>query len=112
MPILDLFVGAPVPFTPPDGNLNLNPPIPGLHRVLVRELACSLRVPPHPGVFKAILDTGAPLTIIPRDLWDYRFRWQAGRDYEELSVTGTGTTLRGQVLGYSYSFRLARLRVP
>src|SRR6476620_11853445 len=101
MPVLDLFVGAPVQFTPPDGNLDLNPPVPGLNRVLVRELSCSLRVPPNPGAFRAILDTGAPLTIFPRSLWDYQSPWQAGRDYDELSVAGTGTTLRGQVLGYS-----------
>lgn len=112
MPSLELFVAPPPRFVPQHGNLVLDPPISGLSRVLVRNLYCSLRVPPIPGVYDAILDTGAPLTIFPRSLWDYQFRWQAGRNYDELSVAGIGTTLRGQVLGYSYSFRLARLRVP
>jgi hypothetical protein len=112
VPSLELFVDPPRRFVPPDGNYVLDPPIPGLSRVLVRHLYCSLRVPPVPGAYEAVLDTGAPLTIFPRSLWDHQFRWQAGRDYDELSVAGIGTTLRGQVLGYNYSFRLARLRVP
>ena len=66
MPALDLFVGPPTPFTPPDGNLDLNPSLPGLNRVLIRQLSCSLRVPPISGAYTAILDTGAPLTIFPR----------------------------------------------
>jgi len=112
VPSLELFVAPPPRFVPQHGNLLLDPPIPGLSRVLVRNLYCSLRVPPIPGVYDAILDSGAPLTVFPRTLWDHQFRWQAGRDYDELSVSGIGAALRGQVLGYSYSFRLARLRVP
>ncbi len=112
MPALELFVRPPLRFIPPDGNLVLSPAIPGLNRVLIRELSCVLRVPLISGGYHAILDTGAPLTIFPRDLWDHQFHWQAGRDYDELSVAGIGTALTGQVLGYRYSCRLARLRVP
>jgi hypothetical protein len=111
MPALDLFVGAPTPYTPPNGNLDLSPPVPGLNRVLIRQLSCSLRVPPVPGAYTAILDTGAPLTIFPRYLWDHQFHWQLGRDYDELSVAGIGTTLQGQVLGNRFSCRLVRLKV-
>ncbi len=113
MPALDLFVDSfPVIGLPPDGNLDLDPPLPGLNRVLLRRLYCTIRVPPIPGARKAVLDTGAPLTIFPHDIWSNQFRWQAGRDYDELSVAGIGTALTGQVLGSRYSCRLARLRVP
>ncbi len=111
MPAFDLIV-RPLPVGAPPGELILDPPVPGLNRVLLRRLVCRLRVPPVPGAYDAVLDTGAPLTIFPRDLWHHQFKWQVGRDYDELSVAGIGSTLTGQVLGYRYSFRLARLRVP
>jgi|SRR5581483_859043 len=110
--MLDLFVEAiPVVGLPGDGNLVLDPPQVGLSRVLLRRLYCWLRVPPISGAYKAVIDTGAPLTVFPRQIWDHQFRWQAGRDYDELSVAGVGATFRGQVLGLRYSCRLARLRV-
>jgi hypothetical protein len=92
-------------------DLPLDPPVPGLNRVPLRRLYCWLRVLAIPGARVAYLDTGAPLTVFPRQVWKNEFNWQAGRDYEELSVAGIGT-LRGQVLGYRYSCRLARLKVP
>jgi hypothetical protein len=112
LPTLELIVD-PIPAVglPADGNLVLDPPQVGLSRVLLRRLYCWLRVPPIPGAQKAVIDTGAPLTVFPRQIWDHQFHWQAGRDYDELSVAGIGTTLRGQVLGHRYSCRLARLRV-
>ena len=45
MPALELFVPPPLHFIPTDGNLVLSPAIPGLNRVLIRELSCVLRVP-------------------------------------------------------------------
>lgn len=95
---------------PADGNLTLDPPLPGLDRVLLRRLYCWLRVPPISGASVAYLDTGAPLTIFPHRLWHDQFRWQAGRDYDELRVAGA-PPITGQVLGHRFSFRLARLRV-
>jgi hypothetical protein len=97
---------------PDDGNLLLDPPLSGLSRVLLRRLYCWLRVPPVPGVRKAVLDTGAPLTLFPYQVWKHDFGWQPGRDFDELSLAGVGTTLTGQVLGHRFSCRLARLRVP
>jgi hypothetical protein len=111
VPTLELFVRPPDRCVVPNGNLDLAPPVSGLNRVLIRELSCTLRVPPIPGAYKAVLDTGAPLTIFPRSLWDHQFRWRAGRDFDELSVAGIGSTLQGQVLSHRYSFRLARLKV-
>lgn len=113
MPALELFGGVPRMGSPvPGGNLDLSSPVAGLNRVLLRQLVCSLRVPPVPGVYEAILDTGAPLTIFPYKLWHHQFKWQAAQHFDELSVANLGTTLTGQLLGYRYSCRLARLRVP
>lgn len=97
---------------PAGGNLLLDPPLPGLNRVLLRRLYCWLRVPPSPGAKVAYLDTGAPLTTFPEQVWKHDFGWRAGRDYDELAVAGTGPTLQGQALGHRYSFTLARLRIP
>jgi hypothetical protein len=101
VPSLELIVLPPdVRNLPVDGNLPLDPPFPGLDRVLLRRLQCWLRVPPIPGAHDAVLDTGAPLTVFPHTLWNHQFRWQAGRDYDELSVAGVGTVQQGQVLGH------------
>lgn len=112
MPLIDLitekFEGVGLP---PDGNLVLDPPLPGLDRVLLRRLFCWLRVPPIPGAKTAVIDTGAPLTIFPHSVWYSDYGWRAGRDYDELTVAG-GAALSGQVLGHRYTLRLARLRVP
>ena len=95
---------------PADVNLLPAPPLPGLYRVLLRRLACHFRVTPTPGVKLAVLDTGAPLSLIPHDVWRFDYGWQAGRDYDELHIPGVA--LSGQALRYRYTFRLARLRVP
>lgn len=113
MPVLDLLVEKmDVRGLPKDGNLTLDPPLPDLSRVLLRRLYCWLRVPPTPGARKAILDTGAPLTVLPHQVWKHDFGWRAGQHFDELSIADLGTTLTGQVLHYRYSCRLARLRVP
>jgi hypothetical protein len=112
LPTLELIVEPPDLRTlPGTGNLPIDPPLPGLNQVLLRRLSCWLRVPPIPGAYTAVIDTGAPLTVFPHRLWNQQFRWQAGRDYDELPVAGVGPVLQGQVLGYRYSCRLARLRV-
>lgn len=111
MPALDLFVSAPARLLPTDGILVVDPPLPGLPRVLIRQLVCTLRAPPAAGAFEAVLDTGAPLSIFPHHLWSGHFSWRAGRDYEEIAVAG-GYSLTGRVLHHRYSLRLARLRVP
>jgi hypothetical protein len=111
MPALELFVEPfPVANLPADGNLPLDPPLPGLNRVLLRRLYCRLRVPPIPGAMSAIIDTGAPLSIFPHTVWYHQFGWRAGRDYDELTIAGVGGTLQGQVLGHRFGCRLARLR--
>jgi hypothetical protein len=112
VPAFELFV-QPIPVVglPLDGNLILTSPVAGLNRVMLRRLYCHFRVPPVPGAYEAVLDTGAPLTVFPHRLWHQRFGWRAGRDFDELSVAGVGNTLQGQVLGHRFACRLARLRV-
>jgi hypothetical protein len=111
VPAFDLFVdGVPVIGLLPTGNLALDPPLAGLNRVLLRRLYCRLRVPPVPGSYEAVLDTGAPLTVFPHKLWHGQFGWRAGRDFDELTVAGA-PALTGQVLGHRFACRLARLRV-
>lgn len=112
MPSLELFVSPPrINGVPNDGNLVVNPPLPGLTRIQLRRLVCNLRAPPVPGVFPAVLDTGAHLTIIPYILWNEQFKWRIGRDYDELPTPDIGP-LRGQVANNTYQFRPVRLRVP
>jgi hypothetical protein len=94
------------------GDLVLAPPLPGLNRVLLRRLYCWLRVPPVPGAKIAYLDTGAPLTVFPHQIWKNDFNWQPGRDFDELSVAGLSGPLLGQILGHQFTCKLARLRVP
>jgi hypothetical protein len=111
MPALNLFVDAvQVRNLPPDGNLILDPRVPRLDRVLLRRLSCVMRAPPVRGIFEAILDPGSPLSLFPYRIWHDTFHWQAGRDYDELSIAGIGKTLQGQVLNHTYTCRLARLR--
>jgi hypothetical protein len=113
MPVLELFVEKlQVAGLTDDGTLPLDPSVLGFSRVLLRRLFCLLRVPRIPGAQIAYLDTGAPLTVFPHALWYHHFGWRAGRDFDPLSVTGVGATVRGQVLGHRFTSLLARLRVP
>src|SRR4051812_3453073 len=110
MPTLELHVEKlDVVGLPDDGNLVLDPPVPGLDRVLLRRLFCLVRVATISGARKAYLDTGSPLSIFPHRIWHDEFLWQPGRDFDELSVAGVGPVLRGQVLSHHYSCRLVRL---
>ena len=112
MPALELFLEPKKTLhLPADGNILLDPPLPNLKRVLIRQLSCMMRVAPIPGVEFAYLDTGAPLTIIPHRVWSEKYGWKAGREFHELT-TADGIALKGQVLDHHYTFRLAQLRVP
>jgi hypothetical protein len=94
-----------------DGDISLDPPQPGLARVPLRRLTCYLRVPLVPGAQRAVIDTGAALSYFPHQVWANDFRWREGRDFDTLPVAGN-PPLVGQTLGFRYSFRLVRLRVP
>jgi hypothetical protein len=112
MPALELYV-EPVRLRnmASAGDFILELPAVGLGRIPLRQLTCVLRVPRVPGARRAVIDTGAPLSHFPHQVWAHEFNWREGRDFDILPVVGD-PTLRGQLLGYSYTFRLARLRVP
>jgi hypothetical protein len=113
VPVLDLFVDPfPVAGLSSSGNLDLAVPLPSLNRVLLQRLYCSLRAPPVPGAYKCVLDTGAPLSIFPYDMWHDWFGWRAGREFDELTIAGVSAPLTAQILGHQFPSKLARLRVP
>ena len=117
MPTLELFV-APVRVKglTADGSIPLDPAPADLPRVLLRRLSCLMRIELPGGVSvvrDAVIDSGAPLTIFPHKIWAADFGWEAGRDYEELSLAGGGSSaMRGRVMGHEYCYRLAVLRTP
>jgi hypothetical protein len=99
-----------LPGTTADGDWPLATPLPDLRRIPLRRLTCFLRVPPISGAKRAIIDTGAPLSLFPHQVWAGDFGWREGRDFDVLPVAGN-PPLIGQALSYRYAFRLARLRV-
>jgi hypothetical protein len=112
VPSLDLYVDPiRISALAGGGDIRLDPPTAGLPRVPLRQLSCALRVPPIPGAKRAIIDTGAPLSLFPHQVWADEYRWREGRDFDILTVAGN-PPLRGHMLGLRYAFRLARLRVP
>lgn len=113
VPSLDLIIRRlRVAGTDRDGNWPLAASPPGLPRVPVRRLIAMVRCPPHAGAYEIVLDTGAPLSVLPSNLWAEKWGWRPGRDFDELLVVGIGSRLRGSVAGGSYTGRLVRARVP
>jgi hypothetical protein len=98
----------------PHGVLPLANPLAGppLARVRALRLVCNYRVPPVSGVREAILDTGAMLSLFPRELWRDQFRWREGVHFDLCDVVGLGSVFDAQLLGIGYRCHLARLRVP
>ena len=96
---------------PVGGDLSLQAAPSGLQRVPLRHLAAMIRCHPHSGAYPILMDTGAPLSVFPFDLWSGRWSWQVGRDFDELSVVGIGGRLGGRVAGLRYTGRLVRTRV-
>lgn len=112
MPALDLYVDTVrLGVSAPTGDYRIAPTTRGVGRIPLRQLSCALRVPPIPGAKRAIIDTGAPLSLFPHHTWANEFRWREGRDFDVLPVAGD-PPLTGRVLSHRYAFRLARLRVP
>jgi hypothetical protein len=97
-----------------DGVLPLSVPFanPPFHRVRNFRLFCNFRVPPVSGAWEAILDSGAPLSLIPRRRWRDEFRWRDGVHYDVCEFAGLGPLLDAQLLNASYHCRIVRLKVP
>jgi hypothetical protein len=106
--------GTPEEVRFPNGVLPLAAPLvsPPLSRLRHLRLICNFRVPPVAGVREAILDTGAPFTLVPRYLWRDEFRWKEGRDFEVCDIAGVGPYLDAMLLADDYRCRVVRLKVP
>lgn len=72
------------------------------------QFRCLIELPGYMLPQDAVVDTGAPLIIIPAVIWT---RFQAGTDYEILPFTGP-TPAPGRVVGWQFGFRIARFLVP
>jgi hypothetical protein len=96
------------------GILPLSAPLadPPVHRVLNLRMFCNYRVPRVPGAREAILDTGAPLSLIPRWLWRDQFGWREGVHFDVCDFAGLGPFLDAQLLSHVYRCRIVRLKVP
>jgi hypothetical protein len=68
-----------------------------------------MRLPGVPGIQEAVVDTGAPLTIIPYSLVK---RLREGTDFEWLPLTAGARPRFGRVLGWQFSFQVARFLLP
>ncbi|HSQ57324.1 MAG TPA: hypothetical protein VLM40_16500 [Gemmata sp.] len=70
---------------------------------------CLLRLPEHLLPRDGIVDTGAPLSCFPLSIWtSFRF----GTDFEWLPFEAGFTPPTGQMIGWRYTFRIARFLVP
>jgi hypothetical protein len=102
VPVVPLSVsrhGLPIPVREPaGGSLNVHRP----------QFWCLLEVPGFLMPRDAVIDTGSPLVIFPRAIWVH---CQEGRDYEWLPFDGP-TPPPGRVLGWQFTFRIARFLVP
>lgn len=96
------------------GILPLSAPLsnPTLPRVRHFRMYCNFRVPPVSGMFEAILDTGAPLSLIPRERWRDQFNWREGVHFDVCDFAGLGPLLDAQLLSHAYRCRIVRLKVP
>jgi hypothetical protein len=103
----------------PGGNVPLSPPLAGplLSAIRLRRLRCMCRVAlsPSPGDFglaDATLDTGCPITLIPKNVWQATFRLREGVHFDVCHIADFGERFRSQLLGASLTCRVVRLKVP
>ncbi|MCI0705657.1 MAG: hypothetical protein L0241_31745 [Planctomycetia bacterium] len=73
------------------------------------QFRCLLRLPNQVLPKDAIIDTGAPLTCIPQDIWD---SLRVGVDYEWLPFAAGMQPPSARIAGWQFTFRIARFLVP
>jgi hypothetical protein len=98
----------------PGGNLPVSPPLAHLR---LRRLRCMCRValsssPGDFGFADATLDTGCPITLIPKNVWQVAFRFREGMHFDVCHIADFGERFRSQLLGSSLTCRVVRLKVP
>jgi hypothetical protein len=87
----------------------VSPAAGGTLHVPRQQLRCLVRLPRFLPPQDGVIDTGAPLTCFPKEVWE---RFAEGRDYEWLPFEAGFVPPLGQMVGWRYSFRVARFLVP
>ncbi len=103
MPIIQLTAGnwrSPLIVCDPVGNR-----VP----ILRPQFRCFVRLPGTVLPQDGIIDTGAPLTCVPKLHWD---GLREGTDFEWLSAPPGTPPFTGAMANWSYTFRLARFLAP
>ena len=70
---------------------------------------CLVRLPQHLLPRDGIIDTGAPHSCFPFSIWN---SFRLGTDYEWLPFEPGFVPPAGQMIGWRYTFRMARFLVP
>lgn len=105
----------------PRGNVPLDLPLssPPLTHLRLRRLRCAcygFRTATTDStdrdVTTAIVDTGCPLSLFPRHIWQGRFRYEEGKHFEVCRIADFGERFRNQLLASSLLCRVVRLKVP
>ncbi len=89
--------------------LLVTPPVGGRQPVPRAQLRCLLRPPGYLMPQDGVIDTGAPLTCFPRSVWD---RFTEGTGFEWWPFDAAVLAPTGQMAGWRYTFRMARLLAP
>jgi hypothetical protein len=64
------------------------------------------------GFANAIVDTGCPISLIPKRVWRGAFGYEEGKHFEVCTLAELGERVRSQLLGSSLTCRVVRLKVP
>lgn len=103
----------------PHGNVLLAPALasPTLTHLRLRRLRCACYgyrsvAAGDCDVATALVDTGCPISLFPKHIWQGRFRYEEGEHFEVCSIADFGERVRSQVLGSSLICRTVRLKVP
>jgi len=64
------------------------------------------------GYADAVVDTGCPISLIPKKVWSGSFGYEEGKHFEVCSIAELGERVRSQLLGSSLTCRVVRLKVP
>lgn len=103
----------------PGGNVPLSPPLtqPPLAFLRLRRLRCQCRVtlsaaPGDFGFADAVVDTGCPISLIPKHVWRGKFQLEEGKHFDVCHIADFGERFRSQLLGAALTCRVVRLKVP
>lgn len=103
----------------PRGNVPLHPALtsPPLTHLRLRRLRCACYAYRSAtagdfDVATAIVDTGCPITLIPRHIWSGTFRFEEGKHFEVCHIAEFGERFRNQLLAASLTCRVVRFKVP